>query len=62
MDPLTVLAIINGTLTIIKNHAASGSTEPLTAESIHAQLLKDISDGESEIAKEFAAKGWTLPG
>lgn len=62
MDPLTVLSIINGTLTIINRHAQAGSTEPLTPESIHAQLLKDLADGQSEIAKEFAEKGWTLPG
>ena len=61
ITPEVLVAIVNGVLSILSRHVASGATTPLTNEEVHAQLLQDLQNGETAIAVEFAAKGWALP-
>lgn len=61
LNPEVVMAIINGVMTILARHQASGASTPLTNEEVHAQLFRDLQDGETAIAREFAGKGWPLP-
>lgn len=62
MDPNAVLAIVSGVLQIVARHQAENpGAPPLTDVEVHARLLRDLEDGQSTIAQEFAAKGWTLP-
>lgn len=59
LDKDTMLTIINATISIMGRHR--GSSVPVTAESVHAEMMAEIQDGKSKIAKEFAAKGVALP-
>lgn len=58
MNGTVLEAIIQAVLEIVANHTGP---KPLTPADVHAQLLKDLGDGQSAIALEFAAKGWTIP-
>lgn len=61
MDPTMLITLINGILAIIERHRASGNTTPLTDVEVRDALVQELTDGQSAIAQEFAAKGWPLP-
>jgi len=59
-DP-RVAALLKAGIDIATRHMAEHDGEILGVDEVRAKLETELREGQSAIAAEFAAKGWTLP-
>lgn len=60
MDPAVVLTIVNGVFDILDRHRGT-TTEPLTREKVHKELMDDIASGKLMIDQELLRLGVEPP-